>query len=748
MYRIFIDTFAGSQAQALYYDADSHDWWLLGLGGQPAWSYVGNTWGFGNLLDGRHYIYVGSFSDSDLKSILFYHGRDSNWWLGTISNGALTWRGLGDTAGYGDLTDGAHLIWTGDFNGDGRDEIIMYHERDSNWWLGSIVNSRLTWSGIGNTAGFGPLIGNAHRFWVGNFTAYNQRQLLMHFSGDGNWWSGVMTDNRLQWSTIGNTRGFGNLLSGDHAIYCGQFGGDSCDDILFYYANDHTWWLGTYRSGRLEWRHVSTTSGFGNLLDGRHLIWTADFGGSGRESVLMYHARDSNWWVGEVSTDQITWRGGGNTAGYGDLLDGFHPIWVGRLTDRANVVFHHTRDGNWWRGALAGGTLSWSGAGNSVWSRGNGAVVPAPTLGNFGHGSLTQEGKLAVGKRPLLVILAEYSNFAPLSAMHPVQYYERIGFSAPTLPFSTANPVNPASLLDFFYENSNGRFAFEKHNNWGVLGPVAMGSLQTDPGPEERFARICRAANDKYPGAFFMMDVENDRVLSPKDLCILVVENITPYLPANRFNNPVTLTWQVGSGTRTISVQVHWAAAGPVTPFFQMAHELSHSIGAVDMYNTGTGNNLMTLMSGYSFTSNDQAIVHLDGWHKLGLGWSDPRRYPLEQGGNAMLREGEVGSVILWDAGRREREYFLVERRGRRFANRKYEENFPGDGALIWRVQPGQVNGVGTLAAPNLQFGGSGVWGPGQETPPLSWSNGQSANVKCRFRRAHDNAFELTWFRT
>ncbi|CCF16487.1 hypothetical protein BLGI_4456 [Brevibacillus laterosporus GI-9] len=72
------------------------------------------------------------------------------------------------------------------------------------------------------------------------------------------------------------------------------------------------------------------------------------------------------------------------------------------------------------------------------------------------------------------------------------------------------------------------------------------------------------------------------------------------------------------------------AGAGPVTPFYQIAHELSHSLGTVDMYNIGMGNTLR-----YSFDSNDQGTVHLDIWHKLVLGWVEPRRFELMSNGFA-----------------------------------------------------------------------------------------------------------------
>jgi hypothetical protein len=65
------------------------------------------------------------------------------------------------------------------------------------------------------------------------------------------------------------------------------------------------------------------------LLDGQHPIWIGDFGGVGHAQVLFYYQGDHNWWLGDVVGGQLQWALIGNTAGFGGLLDGQHPIWIG-----------------------------------------------------------------------------------------------------------------------------------------------------------------------------------------------------------------------------------------------------------------------------------------------------------------------------------------------------------------------------------------------------------------------------------
>jgi M6 family metalloprotease-like protein len=360
-----------------------------------------------------------------------------------------------------------------------------------------------------------------------------------------------------------------------------------------------------------------------------------------------------------------------------------------------------------------------------------------PSLAEFGYDTVKQEGRSASGDRPLLIVLGEYSNFPAFDTVHPLQYYERLGFGSPVPPFSTDNPVNPASLREYFRENSNGRFSFDRV----AVVPIQLGIYANDPGPEARSAGILSRVAALEPERFINTDVNHDQRVAFDELCVVLFENITGALPANRNNNPFQLNTTSWNGT----IRVHVAGAGPITPFYQIAHELSHSLGTVDMYNTGMGNQLLTLMGAYSFFGNDQGTVHLDIWHKFVLGWAEPRRFPLLPGGTAVVHEGADGAILLWDQTRQANEYFLIERRSPNSPSRKYDANFPGDGVLIWRVQQAVGNGVAHLGAPNLTPGGSGVWGAGQQTPLLSWSDGQSTGVSITVARIADGAMQVTW---
>jgi M6 family metalloprotease-like protein len=395
-------------------------------------------------------------------------------------------------------------------------------------------------------------------------------------------------------------------------------------------------------------------------------------------------------------------------------------------------------------------------------SEGNGHHTSGvPTLAQFGYRSK----KVTMGSLPptgglprLLIVLGEYSNFPDaFTDVHPLEYYQRLGFGNPAPPFSTDDPVNPASLGEYFRENSNGRFSgFSIPLTRRVVGPIRLGHFyNTDPGPEARSAAILDRVAREDPGVFADAEFDFDDHVDTHELCVLLVENIPGAMPDIAFNNPVSFYYNVNAiqpSTKSWNpgtVRVWLAGVGLLTPFYQIAHEVSHLLGTVDMYNTGMGNRDLTLMSRYSFVSNDQNTVHLDMWHKLAFGWAEPRIYPLWPPDTAVVHAGADGAIVLWDKHKQATEYFLIERRGRNLPGQKYDANFPGDGVLIWRVKQGVGGGadeVAHLGAPNLALGGSGVWGAGQKTPVLSWSDGLSTGMSITVAGTADSgAMRVTW---
>ncbi len=302
----------GSTDILFYYPGDDN-WWLGQLvNGQLAWSLAGNTVGFGhNIFDGRPF-WTGDFTGNGSTDILFYYPGDDNWWLGELTNGQLNWSHAGNTAGFGHNIFDGRPFWTGDFTGNGSTDILFYYPGDDNWWLGQLVNGQLVWSLAGNTVGFGHNIFDGRPFWTGDFTGNGATDILFYYPGDDNWWLGEIANGQLTWSSVGNTAGFGHGINDGRPFWTGDFTGNGSTDILFYYPGDDNWWLGEIVNGQLTWSHAGNTAGFGHGINDGRPFWIGDFTGNGQAEVVFHFRGDLNWWRGEVSGGSLGWSLAGN----------------------------------------------------------------------------------------------------------------------------------------------------------------------------------------------------------------------------------------------------------------------------------------------------------------------------------------------------------------------------------------------------------------------------------------------------
>src|SRR5882672_3000507 len=80
---------------------------------------------------------------------------------------------------------------------------------------------------------------------------------------------------------------------------------------------------------------------------------------------------------------------------------------------------------------------------------------------------------------------------------------------------------------------------------------------------------------------------------------------------------------------------------GDTPSLFLVSHELSHFLGTLDLYGRwGTTDNLSfacTLMGSPVGGIDGRQSLHLDPWHKLQLGWAQPRIRSITTSGSETL---------------------------------------------------------------------------------------------------------------
>ena len=240
---------------------------------------------------------------------------------------------------------------------------------------------------------------------------------------------------------------------------------------------------------------------------------------------------------------------------------------------------------------------------------------------------------------------------------------------------------------------------------------------------------------------FAQWDANTNGSIEQQELCIMVIGNNGQISGANRPIGAAGAGQAVPSQNVTLRGKV--ASLSHRVSFMTMAHELSHSLGTVDLYGANNFSPGLTLMSCTIFPGNDdRATFHLDPWHKMRLGWLRPRIFTLGRGGVVTVAASQINSpdtpVILYDPAKGTSEYFMVEFRNNQLAGAHHDVNitsacnavFSGatNGMAIWHIAPGNPPAYHE-GATNLAFGSSTLW-KDQMTPFLQWRDGTATATR------------------
>jgi hypothetical protein len=282
-------------------------------------------------------------------------------WLGQanggfVNNGANSW--------IADAPSNWQVIGTGDFNGDGRDDLLW---RSTS---GELTN----WVGQAN----GGFVNNGANAWFTNLPLSWQVVGAGDFNGDGRddlmWQSATgEISNWLGTANGGFTNNGANAWakgSGSwHIVGTGDFNGDGRDDILWRSdAGQLTNWLGRADGGFVN---NGANAWNGTLSSNWHVVGTGDFNGDGRDDIMWRSSSGeySNWL--SAANGGFT-NNGANSYGVGPTS--WHIVGIGDYNGdgRDDLLWRSDAGGfsNWLANANGGfinnGANSWS-VGSTSW---------------------------------------------------------------------------------------------------------------------------------------------------------------------------------------------------------------------------------------------------------------------------------------------------------------------------------------------------------------------------------------------
>jgi M6 family metalloprotease-like protein len=352
-------------------------------------------------------------------------------------------------------------------------------------------------------------------------------------------------------------------------------------------------------------------------------------------------------------------------------------------------------------------------------------LAAAQSIWDFGYDRMQVNGQQARGNRPLMVILANFAGGAPFK--YDASVYDSLVFN-----------FFQQSVNGYFLENSNGRFFWSR-------GGVYSLSLPADAYISNNAARLKRIVEEAMRSGinFAQFDANSNGVVELDELGILTIEN----------GRQSSVDFQVGAttqppvpiktGNSRVIVNTRVSTVEQRGSLMSIAHELSHQLGTKDLYSEECGGCLnpdITLMGATIYRNpDDRRVYHLDPWHKMQLGWCEPRVRDLHSSGVENLPATQTlradAPLILYDSQRGLSEYFIIEYRSQSARGGGYDRNVATEGMAIWHVlqdankAPVIVNnpqewGVFHAGSPNLTRGSSNLWKGREMTPYLQWLDG------------------------
>jgi M6 family metalloprotease-like protein len=247
-----------------------------------------------------------------------------------------------------------------------------------------------------------------------------------------------------------------------------------------------------------------------------------------------------------------------------------------------------------------------------------------------------------------------------------------------------------------FTPGANGLFAIGK--GWPVQGSLLR-----------RAAREAARLGRFNPATY---DRDHDGHLTSLEMTTVVLESSPPHDTDGGAQTTFSGAFTVPGST--VSVELNSVTAtGEDVSFGTLVHEMTHQLGAVDLYGPCCMSGDFTIMSCTAgVPASSTKIYNLDPWHRMMFGWTEPLirmvRQPAMSDRLTTLDLASLADkrpVLLYDPARynletKTGEYLLLEYRTRSYSTNRYDRNIYTEGLAAWYVKTLGNGNLGSTVVP------------------------------------------------
>jgi hypothetical protein len=235
-------------------------------------------------------------------------------------------------------------VQTGDFNGDGRPDIIGRVLETGDWWVGLWNGSTFTTTKWGH---WSPVV-----TWVdvavSDFDGNGKADIIGRVAENGQWWVGLSNGSAFS-TSLWNTWSAAVTWADSRVA---DLNGDGKDDIVGRVLQNGQWWAGLSTGSSFTTSLWAQWSSAVTWVD----IQVADFNGDGKADIVGRFSQAGQWWAGLSSGSSFTTTLWGTWSPAVTWVDVHSGDFNG--DGKADIVGRFSQAGQWWAGLSSGSSFT------------------------------------------------------------------------------------------------------------------------------------------------------------------------------------------------------------------------------------------------------------------------------------------------------------------------------------------------------------------------------------------------------
>ena len=241
-------------------------------------------------FNSSHYR-LGDFNGDGKVDVLYYYNDGGAWTaeVFVLTYGTLQKQRWATRQG-GFWSD--QQWYVGDFNGDGRDDVLKYWNENEHWTCDVHLSTGSGFEMHRWATGQGGFW-SAQKWFVGDFNGDGKDDIAKYWNDNNHWTCDVHLSTGSGFEMHRWATGQGGFWD-SQKWFVGDFNGDGRDDVLKYWNENNLWTCDVHISNGGGFEMQRWATGQGGYWDSQE--WRiGDFNGDGKDDIAKYWNENNNW---------------------------------------------------------------------------------------------------------------------------------------------------------------------------------------------------------------------------------------------------------------------------------------------------------------------------------------------------------------------------------------------------------------------------------------------------------------------